>query len=67
MAALEEWRERVGLEEMLLLGHNLGGYLSAAYALKYPHRCFGVGVLVCGRGCVGGWTDGRTCKRVCNL
>lgn len=58
MAALEEWRERVGLEEMLLLGHNLGGYLSAAYALKYPHRCFGVGVLVCGCGC--GWLDGWT-------
>ncbi|XP_023284278.1 1-acylglycerol-3-phosphate O-acyltransferase ABHD5-like [Seriola lalandi dorsalis] len=38
LAALEEWREKVGLEEMVLLGHNLGGYLSAAYALKYPHR-----------------------------
>lgn len=40
VAALEEWRERVGLEEMVLLGHNLGGYLSAAYTLKFPHRCF---------------------------
>ncbi|XP_049891487.1 1-acylglycerol-3-phosphate O-acyltransferase ABHD5-like isoform X6 [Epinephelus moara] len=38
VAALEEWREKVGLEEMVLLGHNLGGYLSAAYTLKYPHR-----------------------------
>lgn len=38
LVALEEWREKVGLEEMVLLGHNLGGYLSAAYALKYPHR-----------------------------
>uniref|UniRef100_A0A3Q0S4S6 1-acylglycerol-3-phosphate O-acyltransferase ABHD5 n=1 Tax=Amphilophus citrinellus TaxID=61819 RepID=A0A3Q0S4S6_AMPCI len=38
VVALEEWREKVGLEEMVLLGHNLGGYLSAAYALKYPHR-----------------------------
>ncbi|XP_047461220.1 1-acylglycerol-3-phosphate O-acyltransferase ABHD5-like [Mugil cephalus] len=36
--ALEEWREKVGLEDVVLLGHNLGGYLSAAYALKYPHR-----------------------------
>ena len=42
MTALEEWREKVGLEEMVLLGHNLGGYLSAAYTLKYPHRCFDV-------------------------
>ncbi|KAM6959164.1 1-acylglycerol-3-phosphate O-acyltransferase ABHD5-like [Aplochiton taeniatus] len=38
LSSLEEWRERVGLEEMLLLGHNLGGYLSAAYTLKHPHR-----------------------------
>ncbi|XP_076610768.1 1-acylglycerol-3-phosphate O-acyltransferase ABHD5-like [Chaetodon auriga] len=38
VAALEEWREKVGLEEMVLLGHNLGGYLSAAYTLRYPHR-----------------------------
>ncbi|TNN54884.1 Protein ABHD4 [Liparis tanakae] len=36
--ALEEWREKVGLEDMVLLGHNLGGYLSAAYTLKYPRR-----------------------------
>ncbi|XP_013874177.1 1-acylglycerol-3-phosphate O-acyltransferase ABHD5 isoform X1 [Austrofundulus limnaeus] len=36
--ALEEWREKVGLQEMVLLGHNLGGYLSAAYTLKYPNR-----------------------------
>lgn len=38
VTALEEWRERVGLEDMVLLGHNLGGYLSAAYTIKYPHR-----------------------------
>ncbi|KAM4538876.1 1-acylglycerol-3-phosphate O-acyltransferase ABHD5-like isoform 1-T1 [Odontesthes bonariensis] len=38
VTALEEWREKVGLEEMVLLGHNLGGYLSAAYTLKYPNR-----------------------------
>uniref|UniRef100_A0A3Q3GQT7 1-acylglycerol-3-phosphate O-acyltransferase ABHD5 n=1 Tax=Labrus bergylta TaxID=56723 RepID=A0A3Q3GQT7_9LABR len=38
LTAMEEWREKVGLEEMVLLGHNLGGYLSAAYTLKYPHR-----------------------------
>lgn len=40
VVALEEWREKVGLEEMVLLGHNLGGYISAAYTLKYPNRCF---------------------------
>uniref|UniRef100_A0A6Q2YCW4 1-acylglycerol-3-phosphate O-acyltransferase ABHD5 n=2 Tax=Esox lucius TaxID=8010 RepID=A0A6Q2YCW4_ESOLU len=38
LGALEEWRGRVGLEEMVLLGHNLGGYVAAAYTLAHPHR-----------------------------
>uniref|UniRef100_A0A3P9IB15 1-acylglycerol-3-phosphate O-acyltransferase ABHD5 n=2 Tax=Oryzias latipes TaxID=8090 RepID=A0A3P9IB15_ORYLA len=38
VTSLEEWREKVGLEEMMLLGHNLGGYLAAAYTLKHPNR-----------------------------
>uniref|UniRef100_A0A8C7TLG1 1-acylglycerol-3-phosphate O-acyltransferase ABHD5 n=1 Tax=Oncorhynchus mykiss TaxID=8022 RepID=A0A8C7TLG1_ONCMY len=29
-----EWRDRVGLEEIVLLGHNL----AAAYTLTHPHR-----------------------------
>lgn len=36
--SLEAWRERVGLERMVLLGHSFGGYMVAAYALKHPHR-----------------------------
>ncbi|KAF2742290.1 alpha/beta-hydrolase [Sporormia fimetaria CBS 119925] len=36
--ALEEWRIKRGLERFTLLGHSLGGYLAAAYALKYPGR-----------------------------
>lgn len=66
VAALEEWRERVGLEEMVLLGHNLGGYLSAAYTLRYPHRCFGVFLCVCVS--VGGWEDTSfTCTQKSNF
>jgi cardiolipin-specific phospholipase len=36
--ALEEWRIQKKLEKFTLLGHSLGGYLSVAYALKYPGR-----------------------------
>ncbi|KAI5783181.1 Alpha/Beta hydrolase protein [Peziza echinospora] len=36
--ALEEWRVKRGIERFTLMGHSLGGYLSAAYALKYPGR-----------------------------
>uniref|UniRef100_A0A8B9PZS0 1-acylglycerol-3-phosphate O-acyltransferase ABHD5 n=2 Tax=Apteryx owenii TaxID=8824 RepID=A0A8B9PZS0_APTOW len=36
--SIEEWRREVGLEKMILLGHNLGGFLAAAYSLKYPSR-----------------------------
>jgi len=36
--AMEEWRKKVGLEKMNLLGHSFGGYLSAAYALRHPDR-----------------------------
>lgn len=36
--SLEDWRKAEGLEHMILLGHDLGGYVSTAYALKYPNR-----------------------------
>ncbi|KAG0257754.1 hypothetical protein BG011_003780 [Mortierella polycephala] len=35
---LEEWRQIQQIEKMVLVGHSLGGYLSTAYALKYPDR-----------------------------
>ncbi|KAI9316780.1 Alpha/Beta hydrolase protein [Dichotomocladium elegans] len=36
--SLESWRKAVGLETMTLMGHSLGGYFAACYALKYPKR-----------------------------
>lgn len=34
--ALEEWRQKRGIEKMTLLGHSMGGYMAVCYALKYP-------------------------------
>ncbi|KAF7301484.1 AB hydrolase-1 domain-containing protein [Mycena indigotica] len=36
--SLESWRAKQRIEKMTLVGHSLGGYLSLAYALRYPDR-----------------------------
>jgi len=36
--SLEQWREKMKLDKMTLVGHSLGAYMSVAYALKYPTR-----------------------------
>ena len=36
--SLEEWREKMGLETMTLVGHSLGAYFSVVYAIKFPTR-----------------------------
>lgn len=36
--SLEEWRKKAGVEKMTLVGHSLGGYLSVAFALRYPEQ-----------------------------
>ncbi|XP_062277994.1 1-acylglycerol-3-phosphate O-acyltransferase ABHD5 [Scomber scombrus] len=36
--SIEQWRVEMGLDSMILMGHNLGGYLSVSYSIKYPNR-----------------------------
>lgn len=36
--SLEEWRQKMNLDKMTLVGHSLGAYFSVVYALKYPTR-----------------------------
>lgn len=33
-----EWADRVGLDKFDLVGHSLGGYLSANFAMRHPDR-----------------------------
>uniref|UniRef100_A0A8C4QSU4 1-acylglycerol-3-phosphate O-acyltransferase ABHD5 n=1 Tax=Eptatretus burgeri TaxID=7764 RepID=A0A8C4QSU4_EPTBU len=36
--SIEAWREALGLPQMVLLGHSLGGFLAASYAIEHPER-----------------------------
>lgn len=36
--SIEKWREQMGIDRMIILGHSFGGFLSTSYAMKYPER-----------------------------
>ncbi|XVE94607.1 hypothetical protein REPUB_Repub02eG0023100 [Reevesia pubescens] len=36
--SLEEWRKAKNLSHFILLGHSIGGYVAAKYALKHPEH-----------------------------
>jgi cardiolipin-specific phospholipase len=40
--SLEEWAEVRKLDRFTLVGHSLGGYLAARYAMRHPHRVNGL-------------------------
>ena len=49
LESFELWREQRGLEKFTLVGHSMGGYLAANYALRYPQHVEHL-VLVCPAG-----------------
>lgn len=36
--SVEEWRKEMQLDNFVLLGHSMGGFLAASYAIRYPER-----------------------------
>lgn len=36
--SLEDWRQQLGIQKFVLLGHSFGGYVSALYALKHHDK-----------------------------
>lgn len=36
--AVEEWRREMKLDNMILLGHSMGGFLAASYSISHPNR-----------------------------
>lgn len=36
--SVEEWRREMQLDKIVLLGHSMGGFLAASYAINYPER-----------------------------
>ncbi|KAE8633668.1 hypothetical protein XENTR_v10002006 [Xenopus tropicalis] len=38
VSSIEQWREQMGIRNMILLGHSLGGFLAASYSIKFPER-----------------------------
>ncbi|AFZ00691.1 alpha/beta fold hydrolase [Calothrix sp. PCC 6303] len=42
---IAEWIEKLRLEKVYLVGHSLGSWIAASYALKYPERVSGLVLL----------------------
>lgn len=46
VSSLASWQEKIVQKKVILMGHSLGGYLAATYALKHPEHVEHL-ILVC--------------------
>jgi len=37
--------DTLSIEEAVLIGHSMGGYISLAFIAEFPHRCIGLGLV----------------------
>ena len=38
--SIDQWRKKMGLDKIVLIGHSMGGYLAAVYLMRYPQERF---------------------------
>ncbi|XP_073527225.1 (Lyso)-N-acylphosphatidylethanolamine lipase [Phyllobates terribilis] len=38
VSSIEQWRQEMGINDMILLGHSLGGFLATSYSMRFPQR-----------------------------
>ena len=38
--SIDQWRQKMSLDKIILIGHSMGGYLAAVYLMRYSQERF---------------------------
>ena len=38
--SIDQWRQKMNLDKIILIGHSMGGYLAAVYLMRYSQERF---------------------------